>query len=599
MNVASPELRKESTIRRPQTTTKTMRSSVPSRPYPMNSSRSVVQARNDNNNSPKQKSMLENPECISIRESNWENPQFSELDNQTLRDLIVHLSEFSVFSAKNEDYKSAKRADQLLSYAKDALSFQTEIYTQRTVDTSRSTDTISKIEAKYKQKMSEFENDANEKLQMLERKHKKETEKFEKIWSTEKPNEFRKPSAKLLTLKQLEKKFANANQYDRAEETNKEFLIQQEFEFNEAQKTLISKYKHAKSLHVKKQEDEMQNFNEWKERSVNWLQLQYNEEKNKAENRNRVLQKKLQEKSCYTISPQKVVEVIIPKSRDKGSLHTTLLPPLIAPNDPVFAQSVNSKKKTANIYISNHNRDNISETSIDNNTSRSNNQLPSVKGNDQSSISKYTSITNNQDIVKNNPSTNETKENRKNFSDSKAGIYSKKIDCKSNFVSIKESTQNTKIGEGSVSMKPQDSQKSSKPCSKNVVPPSNQTNENIVISNKDESLGGLSKQSTKNKSIDSSHEKSEKTNSLCLNQDEISEIQTDTNIINSEKREDFDQDFVDDLGLPSLNQNDDHRPRPQFVEPSIIPVEESQPAPQKLDIEDEPSVLATEESKPT
>lgn len=137
--------------------------------------------------------------------------------------------------------------------------------------------------------LNHFNEETEEKRADLLKLQEQQVERFEHLWSTQMPAKYRKPSARLLELKEKEKALALARDYDEAEIIHKEAEQLMQKEVNEAQQRLINDYRNAREQLMLKQKKEMDLFDEKRRDKRNLLMVKLNEKKETEERREQVM----------------------------------------------------------------------------------------------------------------------------------------------------------------------------------------------------------------------------------------------------------------------------------------------------------------------
>ena len=304
------------------------------------------------------KSYLDDPDCNSLRESilsSSEPYDFSQLETDRLTAFISHLREYEAKLAREENYPEAsiirelgnEAREVLLGRASEGAGGASEIQAREASMQSRQAQSKVESEKAWQEKIEKYKQETEEKRGKLEELHAQQLERFEKKWQEEKPSEYRKPSAKLLQLKYMEKNIAKRRDYSEAEviHAEAERLIRQESE--SAQKALVLDYKNAKERLLKRQETELQQFEYARGEGLKMLENQFKEAKDKAERRDQVItfQKASVNTRAMKLAAMSASQPTPVKKRD---LKSELLPPLIPPNDPKFVEEEERKARAEN-----------------------------------------------------------------------------------------------------------------------------------------------------------------------------------------------------------------------------------------------------------
>jgi hypothetical protein len=284
---------------------------------------------------------LDDPSCNSLREKLYENPSFSDIDDTTIQKLIAHLREFCLDRGLKEDYAEAARASEL------AEKVRIECQARQTNVTARDSDGMGlndeDFEVRWERQYREFDSESERKRLELAERQRDALEKFEQMWRDEMPRRYRKPSAGLLQIKQIERSMAISGQYERARAMHLEGEKLAAREAEELQATLIRDYRIAKEQKVKAQEAERQKLESDRARLRTVLDAGKKMEGDQRSNRLVVVEqrqiealKAVRERSG-TVRPDYGASVS-GSVQSKGKLLDNVIPPLFAPNDPKFVE---------------------------------------------------------------------------------------------------------------------------------------------------------------------------------------------------------------------------------------------------------------------
>ena len=304
------------------------------------------------------KSFLVDPDCCSLRESilsSSEPYDFSQLDTNRLSAFVSHLREYEQKLAREENYPEAsvirelgdEAREELLGRASEEAGGASQIQAREASIQGRQAQQKVESEREWEEKIEKYKQETTEKREKMEELHEQQRERFEKKWQESKPSQYRKPSARLLQLKYVEKNMAKHRNYDEAEAIHAEAdkLMRQECEM--AQKALVSDYKSAKEKLLKRQELERQQFEYARGEGLKMLENQFKESRDKAERRDQVI---TAQKASVNSRAMKLAAMSAsqPTPVKKRGLRQELLPPLIPPNDPKFVEEEERKARAEN-----------------------------------------------------------------------------------------------------------------------------------------------------------------------------------------------------------------------------------------------------------
>ena len=288
-------------------------------------------------------SYLEDPECIQLRQMTWDNADFRNTSDELLGKYLVHLREFAAYSAGKEDFASAKKATAMCSSVKDVMVNRSSKGDHYVAKLKKNENSASIIMSKHQMNLKNVVEKYEKRRQILEKRHELETERFETDWRDNKPQKFRKPSLNLLQLKQIEKSLIRSGEYDRAEAVNNQIKELVAVETEEAQKNLAHQYKIAKAKLIESQKAEFDLLQQEKEKEIQFIELERSQELALVETRKAVLRQKSMERSKPLTRSVFIKASKIAHASDGGEL--VLLPPLQAPNDPVYIEEEERKQK--------------------------------------------------------------------------------------------------------------------------------------------------------------------------------------------------------------------------------------------------------------
>ena len=280
--------------------------------------------------------MLNDPECISIREQLYENEDFSEYSNEQLSRVYAHLRELTTQHAMDEKYADARRSNALMENVRQEL-------IARNMDgyhpaQSRSDMTPEEIfERHWQNVFGKYDSETAEKREMIEARNARALDAFEKTWAIDMPPKYRKPSPRFLELKKKEKCAALAKDFDSAERFHGECEALIQREVAAAQAALIADYNEAKAKLLEKQGLELENFENQRVQGRQLITADYNRAKKNMELREFVVKDReamLGKRTRYFDYHPDLSSSMESGVASKKRWVNVLLPPLTAPNDP-------------------------------------------------------------------------------------------------------------------------------------------------------------------------------------------------------------------------------------------------------------------------
>jgi hypothetical protein len=197
-------------------------------------------------------SLLKNERCIELRESLFDKLDFTSVNDEDLKLLIGHLREHTQNCALQEFYAHALQSQQLLDSVRTVLA--TRISEDRTIPAH------TQLEEKWIEIRQQYDEETESKREELREKHEHENRLFERQWTMEMPHQYKKPSQRLLELKQIETKLVFSMQFGRAISVHQQVQAKINAEAEAAQRNLIRDYNLAREKHFEQQRLEMEQF---------------------------------------------------------------------------------------------------------------------------------------------------------------------------------------------------------------------------------------------------------------------------------------------------------------------------------------------------
>lgn len=307
----------------------------------------------------KTQSLLKNQELINLRESLYNNLDFTNIKTHQLNSLSGHLREFSQFCGLQRRYPEAKQAKQLFEAVSSELTKRTIV----SIDLSKE---LNSFETKKEEELDrltleiiEFDEETEQKREQLKRKQEQEFKEFRKQWKKVMPDRYRKVSPQLLSLMTREKKCARCGEFDKAEILKKEVDERVTIEMEIAQSQLNSDYNEAKMKLFENQSKEIESFEKVRSHWREVMVARHKEELTPFANRQCVIDirksktSKIDSSIAHSTTAGNVSKVI----NEIGLDYEALLPPLMEPSDEkVIEKGKNQRiqhkknlKKNANV----------------------------------------------------------------------------------------------------------------------------------------------------------------------------------------------------------------------------------------------------------
>lgn len=279
-------------------------------------------------------STLDDQECINIRNNVMQTGDLSQVSDQDLTKLHSHLREYVADCSMNEQYDEAQKAYNLAELSKQEIQTRSKSALPSECSVQSTSQQREEIEKDYQQKIQDLNQRLDQKIQTLQEKHKQETEQFENVWIEEMPRKYRKPSQKLLELKEMERNLALANNFDGAKRIHSEVQALADIETQNAQRALVKDYRTYKKQMEKRMERDLDNIENIRQRQTTFLETQKEKRLDELANRDKVLQQKKSESEHEKSSSQSLqIAPTYAGSRKRDSIHKNLLGELKPPND--------------------------------------------------------------------------------------------------------------------------------------------------------------------------------------------------------------------------------------------------------------------------
>jgi len=306
------------------------------------------------------KTVLDDEWCISMREKLLNNSDFSILENEDTSRILIHLNIFMSECAQKAEYVLAKRVHQLIEQIREFMkSKKTQNVTAKAPISIDENAIKSTIDKEYQDSITALDKDIQNKVETQRMQQEKELAEFETLWKEKMPSKYRKPSQKLLKLKQIERTLAISADFDQARSVHDEAQALAEIEQNEAQRSLMIDYKQAKKSLFEKHQKELSYINEYRRRKQSVLDSNYEKKIDEMNHRKLVIKQKMLESMSQPKQRSGTIQDAMnpPLSASLRSINMnidTLLAPLIPPNDEVLLKQersrITKKKKIQSEY---------------------------------------------------------------------------------------------------------------------------------------------------------------------------------------------------------------------------------------------------------
>lgn len=291
------------------------------------------------------KTYLNDAECISLRDKLYEDPNMTEITSEDLTHLFQHLREYTYDQALKENYPEARKAKNLQEATRQELSYRNMSPVSRRP--SQMTQRQMNLENQWKDHFDGFDEETDQKRMQMQQKHNEQLEEFEDLWANEMLRKYRKPSARLLQLKQQERALAYQQDFDKAEILHNETEALKNIEAEQAQKQLEIDYKAAKAQLLERQASDLQKYEDSRAITRRFYMTQYNIAKQNMERNMDIDVRRREEHSRVSRYENPNPEIACSyenAARSKGGAHGWLLPDLQPPNDPQRVEEEERRK---------------------------------------------------------------------------------------------------------------------------------------------------------------------------------------------------------------------------------------------------------------
>ena len=201
-------------------------------------------------------SLLNDSNCISARDSLFNGGDIFEIEDETLQQMPLYLSQYSQSCAREYNLDDAQKARKMIPKVMNEIN---ERKANHRKQGTRNSNETNKNQIDYAQCLSTFDSDTEKGRDALKQKQKEELEKFENYWENEMPAKYQKSSTHTLQLKFVRKQLILSKQYEQAKQKAKEIELSEKKDMEIAQKQLDSDYlryrgqllsKHKRDLEV-------------------------------------------------------------------------------------------------------------------------------------------------------------------------------------------------------------------------------------------------------------------------------------------------------------------------------------------------------------
>jgi len=295
------------------------------------------------------KKTVNESEFMALRSRLLQDPSLEGIEMDELSDLYSFLREHSMSCARNEQYDDAEASKLLSELVKEGIK-KKEKENMENKDFAANNKRTAMFEEKCAEKLRLFDDETEKKRVSLVDHHSREMGDFEDLWANTMPNKYRKPSQRLLQLKQIEKSLAKSGEYNRAKVIHEQTLVIASEEQEFAQQNLVKDYQLALTKLKEKQQSEIDQFVSVRRHWRSVLEAQQKSEKEAFLNRENVVREKARDSIKVTAKANPMFSPALVTSSPNSSSEKSkgselLLPPLRPPNDPAFIMEENKKKR--------------------------------------------------------------------------------------------------------------------------------------------------------------------------------------------------------------------------------------------------------------
>jgi hypothetical protein len=286
---------------------------------------------------PKFISTIDEPKYIRLRELAIAEGSFKSISDADLAVLVVHLRECKQEYAAKKELQRADEFTRLAQEARDELAERTCVRDDPSARVAESQAQLNHLREEKEHELQGFDEETCELRFGIMEKQEADWQIFNRHWSEEMPNRYRKSSAQLLQLKQIEKSLTIAGDYGAARDARQRIEAQEKVEVELQQGQLDDDYSAAKRKFESEKAGEIELFERKRSAARVELELSLQRAIERQENRMNVAKNK-DPISRKARSDNKIRNVAYGSSfarvaREKNFGIDALLPTLRAPTD--------------------------------------------------------------------------------------------------------------------------------------------------------------------------------------------------------------------------------------------------------------------------
>lgn len=199
----------------------------------------------------------EDPQFTKTRRNLMRAKTFDGYDTQKLVAFYWKLRDHAYYCAIRGRYNDATEAERLLKYLKTELDIRGQVVAEPK-QKSYVQELINEVTAEYEQKLKDFDEETQKRLEKMAEKHSNEHEQLNQSWCAEKLRPFMIPSVKLRNLKVQEKRCNTQGNYKGAKIIHEEIKKLELEEHEAAQEQANKQYNDEVAKLVQKQAEEKQ-----------------------------------------------------------------------------------------------------------------------------------------------------------------------------------------------------------------------------------------------------------------------------------------------------------------------------------------------------
>lgn len=301
--------------------------------------------------------LLNDQECISIRDNIEEPHKLDEYDNQFLMKLATHLRIYSQDLACKGDYSEARKAVAKRNFVIDTYRSRKPIDSPNQ-DIADLEKVIQEYKEKWEKEIKEFDEETENKLVEIDKRGQENLKALDEDWENNKVELYRKPSANLIRQRTLEARMIQNDQLEKAAYIHETVHRLEKSEAKNAQAQYEKDYYEAKNAAIIRQKQEVEQYKFMREGERNFLFQKIRKDEDVMNHRLAVLKTKPKPLEPYKHPSNEVVSRPVAVLDDSEDLRPgKKLPMLIFPKVKKTMQN-----KSSNISLSNS--QNLSQNSL-------------------------------------------------------------------------------------------------------------------------------------------------------------------------------------------------------------------------------------------